>query len=118
MITNTPTPRRRKDASVPSRASKKSPAQSQRDPRPIVLEAAPAPPAGDGSAHECFLTIEDAADRSRMSVAWWRREVRAGAIPIMALGRAVRISETDFATYMAARRGRRKAPGKSKRFKG
>jgi len=84
--------------------------------RPIVLEAAPTASAGDGTANERFLTIDEVAEWSRMSVAFWRREIRAGALPVMALGRAVRILEADFAAYMAARRGRRKAPRKSKDF--
>jgi hypothetical protein len=73
-------------------------------------------PAGDGAAAERFLTIDDVADRSSMSIAFWRREIRAGALPVMALGRAVRILEADFAAYMAARRGRRQAPKKPKEF--
>jgi excisionase family DNA binding protein len=53
-----------------------------------------------------LLLVEEAAERSQLSVAFWRREIARGAIPVMRFGRSVRIDEADFMAHLAARRSR------------
>ena len=42
-----------------------------------------------------LLTLKDAAARAANSVAWWRRLVARKAIPVVHLGRSVRLREED-----------------------
>ena len=51
-----------------------------------------------------MLTVSDVAERTNMSEAFWRREVRLKRIPVTYFGRAVRISDADLDAYMAQRR--------------
>ncbi len=51
-----------------------------------------------------MLTVSEVAERTNMSIAFWRREVRLKRIPVTYFGRAVRISDADLDAYMAQRR--------------
>ncbi len=72
----------------------------------VTVAVAAAAPEFEGR----LLLVEEAAERSQLSVAYWRREIARGALPVVRLGRAVRIDEADFVAHLAARRsqGRRK----------
>ena len=52
---------------------------------------------------ERLLTVDEVAELTALSVAYWRREVRLGRIPSIQFGRAVRIRPTDLNAYMARR---------------
>ena len=45
--------------------------------------------------HGQLLTLQDAAARTAMSVAWLRRLIARKAIPAVRLGRSVRVREED-----------------------
>ena len=50
-----------------------------------------------------MLTVDDVAERTNMSKAFWRREIRLKGIPVTRFGRAIRISDTDLDAYAAQR---------------
>ena len=50
-----------------------------------------------------MLTVDDVAERTNMSKAFWRREIRLKRIPVTRFGRAIRISDTDLDAYAAQR---------------
>jgi excisionase family DNA binding protein len=99
-----------------SASGKSGVSRSRRDARPIVLETAQGKSAVE-SADECLMTVEEAAERSSMSVAWWRREIQSGALPAVRLGRAVRLMEADYLAHLVVRRGRRKVRKKTNDFR-
>jgi len=52
----------------------------------------------------CFNTIADVAARLDVCERTVRRWIKAGALPVHRIGGLVRISETDFAAFLALRR--------------
>ena len=56
-------------------------------------------------ARERLFTVEEVAEMTTMSLAYWYREIRLRRIAVTRMGeRAIRISESDFHAYLAARR--------------
>ena len=57
------------------------------------------------SARLPLLTIDQVAERLGVSAKTIRRWVKQGDLPIHRLGRGLRVTETDFERFLAARRG-------------
>lgn len=74
-------------------------------PRTKTDSVAPTGNRSDGLTGRLLL-VDEAAERSQLSAAFWRREITRGALPVVRLGRAVRIDERDFLAHLEARRGR------------
>ena len=53
--------------------------------------------------HGTLYRLEEAATRSSLSLGFIRREIARGEIEVIRLGRAVRVSETVLAAYLAQR---------------
>lgn len=51
-----------------------------------------------------FLTVDDIAERLNVSTKTVRRRIKAGALPVHRIGRLVRVSEADFAAFLALQR--------------
>ena len=51
-----------------------------------------------------LFTVEDVAEMTSMSVAYWRREIRLRRIAVTRMGRAIRVTESDFHAYVASHR--------------
>jgi excisionase family DNA binding protein len=51
-----------------------------------------------------LLRLEECAERTSSSVRWWRRAVFEKRIPVVKLGRLVRIAERDLEAFLAANR--------------
>lgn len=51
-----------------------------------------------------FLTVDDIAERLDVSTKTVRRWIKSGALPVHRIGRLVRISEVDFAAFLALQR--------------
>ncbi len=51
-----------------------------------------------------LLTLQECADRTSTTLRWWRRAVFERRIPVVKLGRLVRIAEEDLAAFLAAHR--------------
>ncbi len=79
-----------------------------RRPRPQTRVAKPCPRTiGTTMAHRAasrLYTIDDVADRLRLSARTVRRLVASGSLSAHRFGRLVRISDTDLATFLAAKR--------------
>ncbi len=43
-----------------------------------------------------LMTVKDLARESQLSVNWWRKFIKEGRIPVIRLGRRVRIVEGDY----------------------
>jgi excisionase family DNA binding protein len=63
-----------------------------------------------------LLTLEDVRNRSRISLATWRRWLREGRLPGEKLGKKLLIAEDDYIAFVAAHRIQRSvtpaAPGR------
>jgi excisionase family DNA binding protein len=57
-----------------------------------------------GSKHMTFVAIADVAARLDVCERTVRRWIKAGALPVHRIGGLVRISEADFAAFLALRR--------------
>lgn len=57
-----------------------------------------------GRQHITFVAIADVAARLDVCERTVRRWIKAGALPVHRIGGLVRISEADFATFLALRR--------------
>lgn len=51
-----------------------------------------------------MLTVMDLERESKVSRHTWRAWIREGKIPVLRLGRRVRVSEEDFRTFIAESR--------------
>lgn len=51
-----------------------------------------------------LFTIPEVAKLLKVSVVYVRREIKAGALPTVRLGRSVRVARTDLDLYIKARR--------------
>lgn len=51
-----------------------------------------------------LFTLPEVARLLKMSVVYVRREIAAGTLPTVRLGRSVRVSRTDLDAYIKARR--------------
>ena len=51
---------------------------------------------------ECYLTLEECSQRTKLSKRWWNRLVQTRQIPHVKLGGVVRIAEVDFIALMRA----------------
>jgi excisionase family DNA binding protein len=51
-----------------------------------------------------LLTLQEAAERTGTSVRWWRSAVFEKRLPVVRLGRLVRISENDLEDYIRSNR--------------
>ena len=51
-----------------------------------------------------LFRVEELAEMTAMSVACWRREIRLKRIAVTRMGRAIRVSESDFHDYLASHR--------------
>jgi excisionase family DNA binding protein len=61
------------------------------------------PPKGESTV-DTMMTIDEAAERMRMSKRYVRRLVAERRIPFHKLGRSVRLAESDIAAFLAAGR--------------
>ena len=52
-----------------------------------------------------FMTLRDVADILDVSLSTLRRRIAEGALRVHRIGRAIRISQTDLAAFLAASRG-------------
>ena len=43
-----------------------------------------------------LMTVKDLARESQLSVNWWRKFIKEGGVPVIRLGRRVRIMEADY----------------------
>ncbi len=43
-----------------------------------------------------LMTVKDLARESQLSVNWWRKFIKEGGVPIVRLGRRVRVVEGDY----------------------
>jgi excisionase family DNA binding protein len=68
------------------------------------LAAPSRPEAGRRAEHLRFFTLNEVAERLRVSSRTVRRWIKAGALPVHRIGGLVRISEADFAAFLALRR--------------
>jgi excisionase family DNA binding protein len=50
-----------------------------------------------------MLDVATLAKQTRMSPAWWRKRITRGEIPVVRLGRSVRIRESDVARFLVDR---------------
>ena len=51
-----------------------------------------------------LLTLEECAKRTGTTVRWWRSAVFEKRIPVVHLGRLVRVSEADLESFIVANR--------------
>ena len=58
-----------------------------------------------------LLSLKEAAERTGSSLAFWRKQISLKTIPVIHVGRLVRIAEDDLEAWLAARTsvGKRKA---------
>jgi excisionase family DNA binding protein len=57
-----------------------------------------------------LLTLDECAQRTSTTVRWWRRAVSEGRVPVVHLGRLVRIDEADLEALIEAGRSERRVP--------
>jgi excisionase family DNA binding protein len=55
-----------------------------------------------------LLTLQECADRTATSLAWWRKAVFQRSIPVVHVGRLVRIAERDLKAFIEANRSEAK----------
>lgn len=51
-----------------------------------------------------LLTLKEAAERTGSTLSFWRKQVLLKTIPIVHVGRCVRIMETDLEAWILARK--------------
>lgn len=51
-----------------------------------------------------LLALEECAERTGMTMRWWRRAVFEQRLPVIRLGRLVRVDERDLEAYIEANR--------------
>jgi excisionase family DNA binding protein len=57
-----------------------------------------------------LLTLEECAGRTSTTVRWWRRAVFEGRLPVVHIGRHVRIDEADLMAFIDANRREARPP--------
>jgi len=57
-----------------------------------------------------LLTVEELEQDSKISRYTWRSWIRAGRLPVVRLGRRVRVAEEDYRRFVAQNREARKEP--------
>lgn len=59
-----------------------------------------------------LLTVEELEKDSKISRYTWRSWIRAGRLPVVRLGRRVRVAEEDYRSFLAQNRNPHGGPGK------
>lgn len=53
-----------------------------------------------------LLTVADLATRSKISIFTWRSWLKARRLPVVRLGRGIRVTEADYEAFIARHRSR------------